>query len=157
MKDAFQIDEQRQNRYCRAVEEGLVPKINRNKARSLDKLSEQWDSEGCGRYRMLNLESFYSHKGIEFRLFNSTLDTETVRSYIVFCLAISQKAKTMQRAVPTKSAMENNRYEWRNFLNRLGLAGDEFKGVRRLLLRHVSGDSAFHEPESHGRRRVVRY
>lgn len=157
MQEAFQIDEERQRRYCQNVNVGLIPKINRHKAHTLEELSGQWEEEVCGRYRMLNLESFYSHKGIEFRLFNSTLNFEVIQAYIVFCLAVSQKAKTMQRAVPIKSKMENNRYDWRNFLNRIGLAGDEFKEVRRLLLLHVSGDAAFHSPEKHGRQRVIRH
>lgn len=151
MCEAFQIDDARKARYCKEVCAGLIAEINRRKPATLEKLKCQWNDESCGRYRMLNLESFYSNKGIEFRLFNSTLDAATIRAYIVFCLAVSHKAKTMHRAVPVKSSLENNRYDWRNFLNRLGLAGDEFKLVRRVLMRHVSGDSAFHEPESHGR------
>lgn len=157
MKEAFQIDDTRQEQYCQNVNRDLVPKINRHKARTLNELFNQWDEECCGRYRMLNIESLYDGMGIEFRLFNSTLNMEVVKAYIVFCLAVSQKAKTMQRSVPIKSKMDNNRYDWRNFLNRLGLAGDEFKEVRRRLLMHVSGDAAFHSPEKYGRRRIIRH
>lgn len=156
MIEAFQIDSERIDRYCQSVNENLITKMNRYKANSLSELRQQWELENCGRYRMLNLASFYSNTGLEFRLFNSTLNPITIRSYIVFCLAISQKAKTMQRAVPIKSSMENNRYEWRNFLNRLGLSGDEFKAVRKELLKNVSGESAFHTPEEHNRRRITR-
>lgn len=156
MREAFQIEEYRLNRYCRWVQTALIPQINRYKAETLEKLQNQWYGEDCDRYRMLNLCSFFDNKGIEFRMFNATLDVNVIKAYIVFCLAVSQKAKTIQRAVPIKSNMENNRYEWRNFLNRLGLAGDEFKGVRKELLRHVSGDSAFHNPEEHGRHRLIR-
>ena len=154
MAEAFQISKERRSQYCRDVCEGLIAEMNRHKARTLKQLEKQWEREDCDRYRMLNLSSFYSNKGIEFRLFNSTLEHSAIRAYIIFCLAMSQKAKTMHRAVPIKSRMENNRYEWRNFLNRLGLAGGEFKAVRKELLRHVSGDSAFHVPEAHNRKRV---
>lgn len=154
MTEAFQISPDRQSKYCKNVCERLITEINKHRAHTLPQLRKQWENTGGGRYRMLNLDSFYSNKGIEFRLFNSSLNTNTVRAYIIFCLAISQKAKTMQRAVPIKSGMENNRYEWRNFLNRLGLAGVEFKSVRKELLKHVSGDSAFHVPEEHRRRRI---
>lgn len=156
MQEVFQIDAYRLNRYCRTVSEELIPIMNCKKCSTLEGLQEQWELYANDRYRMLNLDSFFDHKGIEFRLFNATLDPDIVKAYVIFCLAVSQKAKTMQRAVPIKSNMENNRYEWRNFLNRLGLAGDEFKGVRRQLMRYVSGDSSFHDPESHGRRRLVR-
>lgn len=156
MQEAFQIDPYRLNEYCQTVSEELIPIMNRRKKQTLEKLEEQWQQFDSSRYRMLNLDSFFDHKGIEFRLFNATLDPDIVKAYVIFCLAVSQKAKTMQRAVPIKSNMENNRYEWRNFLNRLGLAGDEFKEVRRQLMRYVSGDSSFHDPESHGRRRLIK-
>jgi len=154
MLEAFQISEDRHNRYCGDVCAELISEINKHKPRSLDQLRQQWRDKDNSRYRMLNLDSFYSSKGIEFRMFNTTLDANIVRAYVIFCLAISQKAKTMHRAVPIKSAMENNRYEWRNFLNRLGLAGDEFKMIRKELLKNVSGDSSFHTPEDHNRRRL---
>lgn len=154
MVEAFQISPERRSKYCKDVCLKLIRVINKHKPRTLTELRGLWTCSDCDRYRMLNLQSFYSNKGIEFRLFNSTLNAPTIKAYIVFCLAISQKAKTMQRAVPIKSTMSNNRYEWRNFLNRLGLAGDEFKTVRKELLKHVSGDSAFHTPEEHGRRRL---
>lgn len=154
MVEAFQINQERHNRYCMDVCKELISEINKRRPKSLAQLKEQWKNNDSTRYRMLNLDSFYSNKGIEFRLFNSTLNSNTIRAYIVFSLAISQKAKTMNRAVPIKSGMSNNRYEWRNFLNRLGLAGDEFKMVRKELLKNVSGDSTFHIPEEHNRRRI---
>ncbi len=152
--EAFQIPDNRLFRYCDRVDEGLIHVINKKKPKTLKELEQCWDSECCSRYRMVNLDSFYSNKGIEFRFFNTTLHAGVVRAYIVFCLALSQKAKVMNRAVPKKSNMVNNRYEFRNFLNRLYLSGDEFKNVRKHLLRHCSGDSAFHTPELHGRRRI---
>lgn len=152
--EAFQIPDNRLFRYCSKVDAKLIKVINQRKPKTLAKLREYWDNECGSRYRMLNLTSFYSRKGIEFRFFNASFHAGVVRAYIVFCLALSQKAKIMNRSVPKKSRMENNRYEFRNFLNRLYLSGDEFKNVRKHLLKHVSGDSAFHVPEDYGRRRL---
>ena len=152
--EAFQIPNNRLFRYCAKVDEGLISIINQRKPKTLNKLREYWDKETGTRYKMVNLDSFFSKKGIEFRFFNSTLHAGVVRAYIVFCLALSQKAKIMNRAVPRKSHLENNRYEFRNFLNRLYLSGAEFKNVRKHLLRYVSGDSSFHNPEDYGRRRL---
>lgn len=152
--EAFQIPDNRLSRYCKKVDEGLIHIINKRKPKTLQQLREYWDNECGSRYKMINLDSFYSMKGIEFRFFNTTFHAGVVRAYIVFCLALSQKAKIMNRAVPKKSRLENNRYEFRNFLNRLYLSGDEFKVVRKHLLKHVSGDSSFHTPEEHGRGRL---
>lgn len=151
--EAFNIPDNRLFRYCKRVDEGLIKIINKKKPKTLHQLNQYW-SDFEDRYRMINLDSFFSKKGIEFRFFNSTLHAGIVRAYIVFCLALSQKAKCMNRAVPKKSLMENNRYEFRNFLNRLYLSGDEFKNVRKHLLKHCSGDSSFHTPEEYGRRRL---
>lgn len=152
--EAFQIPDNRLFRYCQLVDEGLIHVINKKKPKDLSSLKKYWERETGDRYRMLNLDSFFSHKGIEFRFFNSTLHAGIIRAYIVFCLALSQKAKCMNRAIPKKSLMENNRYEFRNFLNRLYLSGEEFKSVRKHLLKHCSGDSSFHMPEYYGRRRL---
>lgn len=152
--EAFQIPDNRLFRYCQSIDEGLITVINKKKPKNLKELEKYWEKECGDRYRMLNLDSFFSHKGIEFRFFNSTLHAGIIKAYIVFCLALSQKAKCMNRAVPKKSAMENNRYEFRNFLNRLYLSGEEFKNVRKHLLKHCSGDSSFHTPEYYGRRRL---
>lgn len=152
--EAFQIPDNRLFRYCSKVDEELIKVINRKKPKTLQDLERWWNEKCNSRYRMVNLDSFYSHKGVEFRFFNSTLHAGRIRAYIVFCLALSQKAKIMNRAVPKKSSMENNRYEFRNFLNRLFLSGDEFKTVRKHLLKNCSGDSSFHTPENYGRRRL---
>lgn len=155
MLEAFKIDGGRLDRYCRFVSEPLIEQLRKQKPGTEEQLRKQWDSHCGDRYRMCNLSSYFNGKGIEFRLFNSTLNVSVVRAYVVFCLAITQKSKAMQRAVSIKSEMQNNRYEWRNFLNRLGLAGDEFKAVRKELLKNVSGDSAFSKPEEHNRKRIL--
>lgn len=154
--EAFRIPDNRLFEYCNKVDEGLIRVINRRKPKTLKALEKCWNDECGSRYRMINLDSFYSDKGIEFRFFNTTFHAGIVRAYIVFCLALSQKAKIMNRAIPKKSEMTNNRYEFRNFLNRLYLTGEEFKTVRRHLLYYVSGDSSFHTPEEHGRKRIKR-
>lgn len=82
MQEAFQIDPYRLNQYCRTVSEELIPIMNRRKKPTLEKLKEQWQQFDSSRYRMLNLDSFYENKGLEFRLFNATLDPDIVKAYI---------------------------------------------------------------------------
>ena len=149
--EAFQIPDNRLRRYCDRVEEQLNEKLKNNKPTNFKSLFDLWANAGCGRYRMLNYQSIFHGKGIEFRLFNMSFHAGVVKAYIVFCLAISAKALTMQRAVSEKSDQHNNRFEFRNFLNRIGLSGDEYKNVRKHLLKHLSGDSSFADPVAHNR------
>ena len=45
---------------------------------------------------------------------------------------------------------ENEKYAFRCFLLRLGFIGDEYKADRKLLLRNLSGSSAFKNGQKGG-------
>ena len=152
---AFQIPDDRLFRYCAKVEEGLIEAINKNTINTVQELEDVWCVECGTRYKMLNLESLWDKKGIELRLFNSTFHAGLVRSYIVFSLALCCKAMNMSRVVPRRNKMTNERYEFRCWLNRLGLKGDEFLNCRKHLIKYLDGDSAFAQPEDHKRRRKI--
>ena len=53
-------------------------------------------------------------------------------------MAIRQK-----RINQTKKEIVNEKYEFRCFLLRLGMIGDEFKAERKILLKNLTGSSAF--------------
>jgi len=52
-------------------------------------------------------------------------------------------AKTQQRVNATEKQVENEKYAFRCFLIRLGFVGSEFKAERKILLKNLSGNSAF--------------
>ena len=66
-----------------------------------------------------------------------------IRSYIVFCLAVSHQALTQKSASARRTHTDNEKYTFRCWLLRLGLIGDEFKNCRQHLMKALDGDAAF--------------
>ncbi len=103
---------------------------------------------------MLNYHATFTKGTIEFRLFQFDKPTENkkgglhagqLKSYIQFCLALSQMAKTLKSASPKPQQTENPKYAMRTWLLRLGFIGDEFKTARAVLTQRLSGDTAFRD------------
>lgn len=139
-----------------AAKEDLIQAINKKKPKTLEQLANIWYS-GYGfenrdrhyhtsRYHGLNLHSTFTKGTIEFRLFNGTLHAGKIRSYIVFCLAISHQALTQKNASAKRTNTDNEKYTFRCWLLRLGLIGDEFKNCRMHLMKALDGNSAWRNP-----------
>ena len=101
---------------------------------------------------MLNYHATFTKGTIEFRLFEfdapkdgrqNGLHAGQLRSYIQFCLALSQMAKTVKTASPRPQQNENPKYAMRTWLLRLGFVGDEFKTARDVLTRRLDGNGAY--------------
>ena len=52
-------------------------------------------------------------------------------------------AKRQKRVTARAGAVTNEKYAFRCFLLRLGLIGAKYKTTRKILLRNLSGNSAF--------------
>ena len=151
---ALQVDVARENRYCKKVEDEFLEDLNRRKPTTLDGVKYIWYKGKDGshrhyhdsRYHCLNLHSVFQKGTIEFRLFNSTTDTEKIKAYIQFCLAISAQALNQTCAGTRKTASRNEKYTFRTWLLRLGMIGDEFAGARKVLLEHLEGGIAWKDP-----------
>lgn len=145
-------------RWCKKVNEDLIQTINKKKPKTLEQLADIWYS-GYGfenrdrhyhtsRYHGLNLHSTFTKGTIEFRLFNGTLHAGKIRSYIVFCLAISHQALTQKSASARRTHTDNEKYTFRCWLLRLGLIGEEFKNCRMHLMKSLDGNSAWRNPNA---------
>lgn len=152
---SLQIDPTRV-RYCRKVNENLIQTINKKKPKTLKELADIWYGEygiegrsrhyHSSRYHGLNLHSTFTKGTIEFRLFNGTMHAGEIRSYIVFCLAISHQALKQKSASARRTHTDNEKYTFRCWLLRLGLIGDEFKNCRMHLMKSLVGDAAWRRP-----------
>lgn len=145
-------------RWCKKVNEDLIQAINKKKPKTLEQLADLW-YRGYGfenrerhyhtsRYHGLNLHSTFTKGTIEFRLFNGTLHAGKIRSYIVFCLAISHQALTQKSASARRTHTDNEKYTFRCWLLRLGLIGEEFKNCRIHLMKALDGNSAWRNPNA---------
>jgi hypothetical protein len=145
-------------RYCQNVNENLIETINKKKPKTLEELADIWYSDygvenrgrhyHTSRYHGLNLHSTFTKGTIEFRLFNGTLHAGKIRSYIVFCLAVSHQALTQKSASAKRTHTDNEKYTFRCWLLRLGLIGNEFKNCRQYLMNALDGDAAWRTPRA---------
>ena len=60
-----------------------------------------------------------------------------------FITKLCEMAKNAKRVTAKEKESANPKYEFRCFLLRLGFIGDEYKADRKLLLKNLSGSSAF--------------
>lgn len=88
--------------------------------------------------------SFYKHEDwICFPWFKAEIDDATKNACINFIVAICKMSTTQKRICAKEKETANEKYAFRCFLLRLGFIGEEFKGARKILLKNLSGSSAF--------------
>ena len=71
-------------------------------------------------------------------------------AYTRFITALCEFAKNLKRVVNKPDASDNEKYAFRCFLLRLGMIGAEFKPARKVLLRRLTGSSAFRHGKPEG-------
>ena len=120
------------------VDSNFVKKLNEEDINSIDSFE-----------RALNrIEGDEGHPVIEFDFKKQTFTFKYTDSEAAMWLfaGINKQAKRQSRALARISPTENEKYTFRAWLNRLGLAGSEYKEIRRELLKNLSGDCAFRIP-----------
>ncbi len=89
-----------------------------------------------------SLEYTVSETTVQFPWF--TLEQpEDADAYDRFLTALIDMAKNQKRINNKPDTSDNEKYAFRCFLLRLGFIGTEFKSVRKVLLRNLTGSSAF--------------
>ena len=71
------------------------------------------------------------------------VDPDTAKTYTAFIAKLCEMSKNAKRVTATEKAVDNEKYAFRCFLLRLGFIGDEYKTERKILLRNLSGSSAY--------------
>ena len=86
---------------------------------------------------------------IEFPWFTLTEEGDSA-AYMQFIPMLCEFAKVRKRVVDKVTDVDNEKYAFRCFLLRLGMIGEEYKAARKVLLRNLTGSSAFRsgKPES---------
>jgi len=80
---------------------------------------------------------------ISFPWFTTELDADEVRAYSHFIAALCEMARNAKRVTAKEKETDNDKYAFRCFLLRLGFIGADYKTERKILLRNLSGSSAF--------------
>ena len=87
---------------------------------------------------------------VSFPWFAEGQDSESVKAYTHFITALCDMARNQKRITAKEKPADNEKYAFRCFLLRLGFIGAEYKVERKILLKNLSGSSAFKngEPKS---------
>ncbi len=64
-------------------------------------------------------------------------------AYCTFISMLCEFAKNQKRIIIKPDTRDNPKYTMRCYLLRLGMIGTEYKSARKVLLRNLSGSSAF--------------
>lgn len=88
-----------------------------------------------------NIPVVVTEETVNFPWFDA--EPEETRAYTVFIQKICEMAVRQKRISMKEKEIVNEKYEFRCFLLRLGLIGDGYKDVRKVLMKNLSGSAAF--------------
>ena len=80
---------------------------------------------------------------VAFPWFGELPNSDAVKAYTHFISALCEMSKNAKRVTVTEKAVDNEKYAFRCFLLRLGFIGSEYKAERKILLKNLTGSSAF--------------
>lgn len=83
-----------------------------------------------------------SGEKISFPWFPYTQDSDEIRAYTELVTKLCEMTNRQKR-VGTVKGTDNEKYTFRCFLLRLGMIGAKYKTTRKILLRNLTGNSAF--------------
>ena len=80
---------------------------------------------------------------LAFDWFPADSTPEEINAYTAFIAALCAMARNQKRITAKGKTVDNEKYAFRCFLLRLGFIGAEHKQTRKILLRNLTGSSAF--------------
>ena len=81
---------------------------------------------------------------LDFPWFKFTEDSDTVNAYAALVSMLCKTAIEKNHVSAKEKAIDGNpRYAMRCFLLSLGFIGDDYKAARKILLKNLTGNSAF--------------
>ncbi len=93
-------------------------------------------------FRTDSLDFQVTEKTVDFPWFTAEQDGDA-DAYCTFISMLCEFAKNLNRINNKPDTSDNPKYAFRCFLLRLGMIGANFKTTRKVLLRNLSGSSAF--------------
>ena len=94
-------------------------------------------------FRMDSTEVEITDEKINFTWFLYTVDGDEIAAYTQFISRLCDMARDAKRVSSKPTETDNDKYDFRCFLLRLGFIGKEYKTARKILLRNLTENSAF--------------
>ena len=94
-------------------------------------------------FRTDSTEIEITEEKISFLWFPYTADSDEIAAYTQFISRLCDMARDAKRVSSKPTETDNDKYAFRCFLLRLGFIGKDYKTARKILLRNLTGNSAF--------------
>lgn len=130
-----------------AATEGLTVAVPRDSLSdaAINNLQRIVDSKAALMKKALgtdNLTIEVTDEKVSFPWFTQ-MDGDSARAYTHLVSALCEMARNAKRVTATEKEVDNDKYAFRCFLLRLGFIGTEYKTERKILLKNLTGSSAF--------------
>lgn len=128
---------------------GLTVKMPLDKV-AVGTLTKLLEVKGCLIRKALGISALpieIGEKWVSFPWFSDALDSDEVKAYTHLIAALCEMTRNQKRITATEKEVDNEKYAFRCFLLRLGFIGSEYKTERKILLRNLTGSSAFKAPK----------
>lgn len=109
---------------------------------NLDRIIENRHDLFCHAFQTDKLEYHRRDGKVAFPWFTLEQDGDTA-AYLDFIMKLCIMAKEAKRVNAKACETDNEKFTMRCFLIRLGMVGSEYKLTRKVLLRNLTGNSAF--------------
>ena len=132
---------------AQAATEGLTVAVPRNSLSdaAIENLQRIVDSKAALIKKALGTDSLtieVTDEKVSFPWFTQ-MDGDSARAYMQLISALCEMARNAKRVTATEKEVDNEKYAFRCFLLRLGFIGAEYKTERKILLKNLTGSSAF--------------
>lgn len=124
---------------------GLTVSMPRDKV-SIENLKKILEKKGELIKKALGVDDLpisFDDEKVSFPWFSIQPNADKVKAYTHFIAELCKMSKSQKRINTKEKAVENEKYAFRCFLLRLGFIGSEYKAERKLLLKNLTGSSAF--------------
>lgn len=85
----------------------------------------------------------FENAKLTFKLLAEDLNQDKISAFVDLVVHINKNALTLKHASFKPAQDENPKFAFRTWLTRLGMVGNEFKQIRKVLLEKLEGNSAF--------------
>ena len=134
------IDAEETNQVCISMSRSLFTDS------SLENLKAILTAKGGLIQKALGVRSLpieVTEEKVAFPWFSEEPTPEELSAYEMFICKLCEMAGNQKRITAREKTVDNEKYAFRCFLLRLGFIGAEHKQTRKILLRNLSGSSAF--------------
>ena len=88
---------------------------------------------------------------LQFAWFPYTEDPDEINAYSTFVTLLCAAAKEQKRVTAKEKPVDNMKFAFRVLLLKSGMIGEEYKAIRRVLLRNLPGNSAYRDGTPRGK------